>query len=350
MDLLFVYDLFVSYATDNKDVADFTVKKLEEKGLRCFIAPRDLHTGEEYAKEIVRGISNSIAMLLLFSKESNQSGYVLREVNSAVSRNKMIIPFRIEEFLPSEAMEFYLGPTQWLDAFPEVLDIHLDKIVRIVAGIKEEYKNKKKENIRIKEARVLSIPEYLAMGITYKQLTMKAIELDFLTEFSRMQYDESRKLKDYEEWKDIAEYPDLGCVLIENDTMIGYCDFYLIDQEAFDSLMSGGKDVSLDMIDLYELGGVFKGYIAMMAIEPDKASQKKYMLLFDWVMQKVKEWKNENIIVDEIGAEVYSPMFKKFFERFGFQLKGKNGMGGTLYQINFQDLVKNKFIFDRYFK
>ena len=262
----------------------------------------------------------------------------------------MIIPFRIEEFLPSEAMEFYLGPTQWLDAFPEVLDIHLDKIVRIVAGIKEEYKNKKKENIRIKEARVLSIPEYLAMGITYKQLTMKAIELDFLTEFSRMQYDESRKLKDYEEWKDIAEYPDLGCVLIENDTMIGYCDFYLIDQEAFDSLMSGGKDVSLDMIDLYELGGVFKGYIAMMAIEPDKASQKKYMLLFDWVMQKVKEWKNENIIVDEIGAEVYSPMLKKFFERFGFQLKGKNGMGGTLYQINFQDLVKNKFIFDRYFK
>ena len=135
---VYSYDLFISYATKNKSIADLVVKKLEEKGVRCFIAPRDLQTGREYASEIVRGISNSLAVLLLFSGDSDKSAYVLREINSAVSRNKTIVPLRIENFLPSEAMEFYLGPTQWLDAFPEVLDTHLEKIAGIVAGLKSK--------------------------------------------------------------------------------------------------------------------------------------------------------------------------------------------------------------------
>ena len=119
--MVFQYDLFISYATDNKKIADYIVEKIEKKGYKCFIAPRNIRTGSDYAVEIINGISNSTAVLLVFSSKSDKSHYVLREINSAVSRNKPIIPLRIEDFLPSEAMEFYLGPTHWLDAFPEVL-------------------------------------------------------------------------------------------------------------------------------------------------------------------------------------------------------------------------------------
>ena len=114
--MVFKYDLFISYANENKGIADYIVEKLEKRGHKCFIAPRDIRIGAEYAVEIVTGISNSTAVLLVFSSKSDKSHYVLREINSAVSRNKPIIPLRIEDFLPSEAMEFYLGPTHWLDA------------------------------------------------------------------------------------------------------------------------------------------------------------------------------------------------------------------------------------------
>lgn len=36
------YDIFVSYSSKDKPVADAVVAGLEQKGIRCWIAPRDL--------------------------------------------------------------------------------------------------------------------------------------------------------------------------------------------------------------------------------------------------------------------------------------------------------------------
>ena len=343
MKNIFAYDLFVSYATKNKNVADLVVKRLEERDIKCFIAPRDLRTGKEYATEIVHGISNSFAVLLVFSEDSDKSHYVLREVNSAVSRNKTIIPLRIENFLPSEAMEFYLGPTQWLDAFPEVLDIHLDKVVSILSGLKQELTVDAPESICDEGPVVRTIPEVLATGITYKQITMRAIELDFMIASPDRVGDENEEKRVYEEWKGISDYSDAGCVLSEGGEMIGYCDFYPVSNESFDALMSGVADISLDMIDLYALGGVFNGYIAMMAIEPEKASQKKFMMLFDWVLRRIKSWQDEGIYIDKLGAEVYSPMLSKFLEKFGFQLVHQK-KNKKLYSNTLANCLANPYI------
>ena len=68
--MLFNNDLFISYASENKDIADYIVDKIEKRGYKCFIAPRNIRTGSEYAVEIIRGISNSTAVLLVFSSKS----------------------------------------------------------------------------------------------------------------------------------------------------------------------------------------------------------------------------------------------------------------------------------------
>ena len=345
---VYSYDLFVSYATKNKNIADLIVKKLEERGVRCFIAPRDLQTGREYASEIVRGISNSLAVLLLFSGDSDKSAYVLREVNSAVSRNKTIVPLRIENFLPSEAMEFYLGPTHWLDAFPEVLDTHLDKIAGIVAGLKSKAAPAEAKPVSVEGPAVMTVPEMLAAGTTYRQITMRAVELDFMLISPEKSGDERAEREEYEAWKGISEYSDAGCVLVEKDEMIGYCDFYPIGNEPFEALMACRADVSVDMIDLYELGGTFDGYIAMMAIEPEKATQKKFMLLFDWVMRRIRSWQDEGIYIRNIGAEAYSALLCKFLERFGFRLSGVNGANGRLYRTTLAELLANPYIKEKY--
>ena len=74
---VFKYDLFVSYATPNRKIAEYVVEKIEKRGKKCFIAPRNIRLGFDYAAEIVNGISNSRAVLLIFSSQSDKSAYVL---------------------------------------------------------------------------------------------------------------------------------------------------------------------------------------------------------------------------------------------------------------------------------
>jgi hypothetical protein len=222
--MLFKYDLFISYASENKDIADYIVERIERRGYRCFIAPRDIRTGSEYAVEIIRGISNSTAVLLVFSSKSDKSHYVLREINSAVSRNRPIIPLRIEDFLPSEAMEFYLGPTHWLDAFPEILDVHLDKVVNIFSGMNNNVPDSKHESYRIVGPELIMIADIGKIGLDFPALTMKEIEIDYLC-IPSDRYEMNDEIEGtFDDWKQSAkEYEnDTSILLVKNDEVIGF--------------------------------------------------------------------------------------------------------------------------------
>ena len=343
------YDLFVSYATHNKEIAEYVVQKIEARGARCFIAPRDLRSGREYASEIIRGIECSLAVLLIFSSDSDRSAYVLREINSAVSRNKTIIPLRIENFLPSGAMEFYLGPTHWMDAFPEVLDVHLDQIFAIVNGLRVRgVSQEAPAAVRVRGPEAMDIPDAMSRaGLTYRQITMRAIELDFMI-VSPGRSDEEAVAQTYEAWKGISDYSEAGGVLIENDAMIGYCDFYPLGEADYAALMAGEALVQLDMIELYELGGTFCGYIAMMAVEPALASQERFLQLFDWLIGRVRRWAARGIRFEKLGAEAYAPLLEKFLRRFGFRPVGTNPDGGRLYETAMSELIENAAFRQRY--
>jgi len=57
-------------------------------------------------------------MVLIFSAHSNDSPQVRREVERAVHKQLRILPFRIEEVVPSGSLEYFLSTQHWLDAFP----------------------------------------------------------------------------------------------------------------------------------------------------------------------------------------------------------------------------------------
>jgi len=67
-------------------------------------------------------------MVLVFSGNSNSSQQVLREVERAVNRGIPIVPFRIENLMPSKAMEYFISADHWLDAYHPPLDGHLEKL------------------------------------------------------------------------------------------------------------------------------------------------------------------------------------------------------------------------------
>ena len=113
------HDVFISHSSKNKVMADAICHTLEQNGIKCWIAPRDVRPGFEYAEELIRGIENCKVFLLVFSKESNSSGPVSKEVESAFRYNKIVMPYRIEDVQMSKSFEYYLSNLHWLDAYPD---------------------------------------------------------------------------------------------------------------------------------------------------------------------------------------------------------------------------------------
>jgi TIR domain len=111
-------EVFVSYSQPDRACAFELVTQLEAGGVGCWIAPRDIAPAADWAAAIIEAISNARIMVLVFSASSNASPQVRREVERAVHKQVRILPFRIENVLPSQSLEYFLSAAHWLDAFP----------------------------------------------------------------------------------------------------------------------------------------------------------------------------------------------------------------------------------------
>ena len=123
------HDVFLSYSSADKATALAVVAGLEEHGIRCWIAPRDIPAGSEYGQQIVEAVKTCRIVVVIFSADANTSPHVRREVERAVSAERSIIPFRIEDVAPTGAMEYALGNTHWLDALSGPLETHIATLV-----------------------------------------------------------------------------------------------------------------------------------------------------------------------------------------------------------------------------
>jgi outer membrane biosynthesis protein TonB len=124
--------VFVSHSSKDKDAAERVCSAPEQAGIRVWIAPRDILPGQSWGASIIKAINDCRAMVLILSTASNDSPQVMREVERAVSKRIGIIPVRIENIVPTESMEYFLGTTHWLDAFGSELESKLKKLVETV--------------------------------------------------------------------------------------------------------------------------------------------------------------------------------------------------------------------------
>ena len=129
------HDVFVSYSSRDKPVADATVARLEQDGIRCWVAPRDVLPGSLWGEAIVQAIEASRLMVVIISRESNQSRQVLREVERAVANEVVVVPFRIDAIEPTGAMAYYLASEHWLDAIDPPLENHIAHLVEVARAL-----------------------------------------------------------------------------------------------------------------------------------------------------------------------------------------------------------------------
>src|SRR4051812_427308 len=98
------HDVFISHSSKDKVYADAVCAALESAGVRCWVAPRDILTGESWASAILRGIEGSRLIVLVFSANANSSKHVRREVERAVHHGLAIAPIRIEDNWPQDEL------------------------------------------------------------------------------------------------------------------------------------------------------------------------------------------------------------------------------------------------------
>jgi hypothetical protein len=133
------FDAFISYSTKDKLIADAACAALEARGVRCWIAPRDILPGEEWPASIVKGISASRIMVLIYSGSANESPQIKRELERAVHGNMPILPYRIEAAPMSPSLQYLISTPHWLDAIDPPMEANLkrlgDTVVALLAGM-----------------------------------------------------------------------------------------------------------------------------------------------------------------------------------------------------------------------
>ncbi|MGH3615996.1 MAG: TIR domain-containing protein [Pseudonocardia sp.] len=129
------YDVFVSHSSADRILADAIVHELEAVGIDCWIAPRNILPGTNYAEAIVTAIQDVEVMVVVVSDDANRSGHVPRELERAAARNVSLVPFRIADIEPSRSLEYFLSSQHWLHALPPPVEAHITRLVDAVTAL-----------------------------------------------------------------------------------------------------------------------------------------------------------------------------------------------------------------------
>src|SRR5437868_5618503 len=125
-------DVFISHSAQDKKVSETICAALEQSGIRCWVAPRDVRPGKSFPGTSTRAMEQTKVMLLIFSKHSNSSEQVLREVQLAVDCKVPIVRLRLEDIPLSDDLRYYLSTPHWLDALSHPLSKHIPPLARAI--------------------------------------------------------------------------------------------------------------------------------------------------------------------------------------------------------------------------
>src|SRR5947209_1560263 len=109
--------IFISFASNDGKTAETICRALEKRGLGCWIATRNIGPGENFQESITRAIRTAKVMILVFSANANNSLEVKKEIALAGRYNVVVVPVRVEDVVPNDALSYELAVRQWVDLF-----------------------------------------------------------------------------------------------------------------------------------------------------------------------------------------------------------------------------------------
>ena len=147
------HDIFISYSSKQKSIADGVCHYLEENGFKCWMAPRDITVGSEYGDLIEEAIKTSKVVVLVFSQAASISKWVKGEINVAFAEDKPILPFRVDDTEIKGGFRVMLNQMHWIDAFPQYSDRLPDLLNSVCSFLGRQPNKVSKDNERLEAER-----------------------------------------------------------------------------------------------------------------------------------------------------------------------------------------------------
>ena len=159
--------VFISYKSEQKDIALKIKNILKENGITCWMAPESIPGGSSYAAEISNAINDCKEFVIILSSIAQKSKYILKELDSAIKRDKPVLPFVIDEFDFNPEIDYYLTNVQLYFAY-QSWDSAIEKMIREIRwdldsfGVKKSPDSVRNDPIVINS----SLPHILENGCT----------------------------------------------------------------------------------------------------------------------------------------------------------------------------------------
>jgi TPR repeat protein len=126
--------VFLSHASKDQKMAETICQAIEARGIDCWMSTRDVHPGENFQEAIVRAIRSCKVMLFVFSANANNSDEVKKEIALAGSNKLFVIPVRVEDVAPNEALAYEFATRQWINLFAD-WESSLDELMTQIESV-----------------------------------------------------------------------------------------------------------------------------------------------------------------------------------------------------------------------
>lgn len=129
--------IFVSYSSKDYDVAENIKSMLEDKGISCWMAPSSIPVGADYSEVIVDAIEGSSGVLLVLTENSQESKWVPKELDIAITADKSVFPVHMDSSKINKKIHFRITDSQVMEAHGDI-----DSIAEPLAKAIQTYWNK----------------------------------------------------------------------------------------------------------------------------------------------------------------------------------------------------------------
>ncbi len=141
------YSCFISYSSQDQDLAERLYADLQNKGVRCWFAPEDMKIGDKLKPTIDQAIRLRDKLLLILSENSINSSWVEKEVETALEEENnrgqtVLYPVRLDEIVmgTDQAWAADIRRTRHIGDFSrwKAHDAYQEAFERLLRGLKAE--------------------------------------------------------------------------------------------------------------------------------------------------------------------------------------------------------------------
>ena len=132
--------VFISHCEKDQVAAHDLCHRIERRGVKCWIAPRDIAVGEDFSGRVVEAIEMSAVFVIVLSRHTNSSQFVKAEAEAAFTSKRLIFPIRLENVEAEKGLRLFISIRHRADAFgpgrAQAIDKFVDAVVRRAIGSK----------------------------------------------------------------------------------------------------------------------------------------------------------------------------------------------------------------------